>query len=262
MDDKNIESLMNKFKSISEQGWISGINSNMNSVGLTFEKLLNKNADSSIFPDYRDIEIKCTQRYSGFPISLFSLAFDGPALYEMNNLINKYGIFDEKYKNKKILMSFLKVGRKVLINNKYFFELCVDRNNEKLQINIYDINDKLIEEGPYITFKTLEERINLKLSNLAIVWASKKIVGEERYFRYYKICFYKLKSFNTFLTLLESNDIEIDLIGRVSRSGEEEGRQRNKNLVFLIPKENINLLFDELINYDKYLLKKRLRNKT
>ena len=42
------------------------------------------------FPDYYGIEIKCTTRFSNYPISLFSLAFDGTYLYQMNLLLQKY----------------------------------------------------------------------------------------------------------------------------------------------------------------------------
>ena len=77
--DKNFKSLIFKFKDINKNGYIKGINNNLiNSAGLTLENLLNKKADSLFLPDYRDIEIKCTQRFSRYPISLFSLSFDGP----------------------------------------------------------------------------------------------------------------------------------------------------------------------------------------
>lgn len=69
--------LIKKFKEIAEKRWIKGVNNSTNSVGLTFESLLSKNPDSMYFPDYHGIEIKCSQRFSRYPINLFSLAFDG-----------------------------------------------------------------------------------------------------------------------------------------------------------------------------------------
>lgn len=39
---------------------------------------------------------------------------------------------------------------------------------------------------------------------------------------------YELKSFETFLELLNKNIIKVEIVGRVSRSGSEKGRQRNK----------------------------------
>lgn len=97
MDEKK---LIKKFIEISKKRWIKGVNNTTNSVGLTFESLLNKESDSMYFPDYGSIEIKCSQRFSRYPISLFSLSFDGPRLYEMNRLVQTYGKKDIIYKDK------------------------------------------------------------------------------------------------------------------------------------------------------------------
>ena len=98
--NKSYEDLIENFKSISKKKWIKGINNFSNSVGLTFETLIHKKADSMFFPDYKGIEIKCTQRFSRYPINLFSSAFDGPSFYEMNRLLNTYGKVDTIYKNR------------------------------------------------------------------------------------------------------------------------------------------------------------------
>lgn len=61
---------------------------------------------------------------------------------------------------------------------------------------------------------------------------------------------YELKSFETFLELLHKNIIKVEIVGRVSRSGSEKGRQRNKNLAFKLPKENITYLFNKILILD------------
>ena len=76
--ENNCKELLEKFKNISKQRWIKGLNNYTNSAGLTFEALLNKKSDSMFFPDFKGIEIKATQRFSRYPITLFSKAFDGP----------------------------------------------------------------------------------------------------------------------------------------------------------------------------------------
>lgn len=242
--------LINEFKKIAGKRWITAINNTSNGVGLTFESLLNKQPDSMFFPDYYGIEIKCTTRFSRYPITLFSKSFDGPTFYEMNRIVNKYGTFDYKYKDMKILMSSLKTNELVHVNNQFYFELKINKENEKLYINIYDNSKVLIENLPYINFSTLKEYLELKLSNLAIVYASKKRIDNNIYYRYYKICIYKLKSFEKFIELIENNIIKVSIIGRISRSGSEEGRQRNKNILFQIPKENIDDLFNKVTLID------------
>ena len=63
---------------------------------------------------------------------------------------------------------------------------------------------------------------------------------------------YKLTSFGKFLELLQEDIVQVDIVGRVSRSGTEAGRQRNRNLVFRLGKQNITKLFDtiEICNKD------------
>lgn len=244
--------IIEKFKKIASKKWIKGINNSTNSVGLTFESLLGKNPDSFYFPDYKGIEIKCSQRYSRYPIKLFSLSFDGPNLYEMNRLLESYGISDEIYKERKQLQGQIKINEYERINNNYF-KLKIDKANQKIIISIYDLNKKLIEEKTYINFETIKSRLKIKLSNLAMIYASKKIIDKNLYFRYYLITIYKLKSFDIFLNLLEKDYIKVEIIGRVARSGVEKGRQRNKNLVFSLPKEQLDLLFEKQIEYNNDL---------
>ena len=246
MKKKYYEKVLENFITISKKNWIKGINNTTNSVGLTFEHELNKKADSLFLPDYNGIELKCSQRFSKFPISLFSLAFDGPSLFEMDRLLKAYG---KKAEDGYSLMGYLKVNEKVLINDN-FFELKVDRKTKKLYVKVYDLNFNLIEEGTYIYFSSLKKRVKIKLSKLAIIWASKKTIDNNLYFRYYKIVFYELKSFDMFLKLIEEQKINIDLVGRISKSGIKKGKQRNKNFVFQIPKAYVDELFTEIYQYD------------
>lgn len=79
---------------------------------------------------------------------------------------------------------------------------------------------------------------------------AKKRIENDNYYRYYKMIIYELKSFETFLKLLNNNIIKVEIVGRVSRSGSEKGRQRNKNLVFKLLKENITYLFNKILILD------------
>ena len=252
--EENYNNLIKKFKEIADKKWIKGVNNSTNSVGLTFELMLSKNPDSMYFPDYNGIEIKCSQRFSRYPINLFSLAFDGPNLYEMNRILLKYGKQDVIYKEGKQLQGEIYVNTYKRINNNYF-KLKIDKENRKIILSIYDLNYELIEEKAYIDFETMKIRLELKLSNVAIVYASKKVTEQNNFFRYYQITIYKLKSFETFLKLLENDYIKVAIVGRVSRSGIEKGRQRNKNIVFQIAKEYMDLLFTKQKTYNSDLNK-------
>lgn len=234
--DKKYDRLINKFLLIGDKKWHESDCSDTGGVGKTFEKLLEKKADSMFFPDYYGTEIKCTTRFSNYPISLFTKSFDGPLLYEMNRILEKYGKDDYKYIGRKFLNVDLKVNDKILVNNKYFFELKLDYEQEKLRLFVYDINNNLLDNDVYIDFNSLKTYLTTKLTSLAVIYASKKKANEKDYFRYYKMTIYELISANVFINLIEQNKIIISLVGRISRSGTEEGRKRNKGLIFKIPK--------------------------
>lgn len=51
-------------------------------------------------------------------------------------------------------------------------------------------------------FSTLRKHLELKLTNLAIVYASKKEIDNKINYRYYKMCIYKLISFEKFIELI------------------------------------------------------------
>lgn len=248
--EENINELFKIFKKISKSKWIRGINNYTNSAGLTFEALLDKKADSMFFPDYKGIEVKCTQRFSRYPITLFSKAFDGPSLYQMNEILKKYGKNDYIYKDKKTLTANLSCNKQTLVNGKYYFKLEISNKEEKIYLVVYDIFNNLIEKEAFISFESLKNRLELKSSTIALVFASKKNIDGIPYFRYYKMIVYKLYSFEKFIELLKQDIIIVDIVGRISRSGTEKGRQRNKNLVFKISKDNIHKLFKIIESYD------------
>mgnify|MGYP000867068560 FL=1 len=92
------------------------------------------------FPDYNGVELKTTTRFSRYNINLFSLTFDGPSLFESNYMLETYGKIDNLLPQKKTLYANLKLNQKVLVNEKYYFELKIDYEDEKIFIKIYDIN--------------------------------------------------------------------------------------------------------------------------
>lgn len=148
-------------------------------------------------------------------------------------------------------MATLGCDEKVLVNDEYYFKLAISILAQKLYIEVYNKEGNLIEKDAFINFDTLKQRLELKLSILAVVCASKRILNNILHFRYYKRGIYKLISFEKFIELLKQDLIRVDIVGMVSRSGSETGRQRNKNLVFRIKKKNIIQLFEVVEIYDK-----------
>ena len=123
------ENLIKEFHRIKDKGWIKSISKSTGSIGITFENELNRKQNSSILPDYYDIEIKCYSKYTIYPITLFSTSFDGPNQFELRRIVEKYGYVDKIYKDKKIIAAYLCCQHKYFLNKQYFFQL--ELNNEK-----------------------------------------------------------------------------------------------------------------------------------
>lgn len=249
--DEETKMLIEKFKKISKKGWIKNNNNSWGSVGLTFEKLLNKKADSLFFPDYLGIELKCTTINSKYPLFLFTISFDGPTFPEINRLVEKFGYPDKDYPDKKILFESIS-NNKNLYNHKYQFKFEINYNEDKLYLCVYD-KKILLEKESFVYLSSIKDHLLLKLNKLALIYSATKKTNNEKFFHYYKMEIYKLKNFDTFLKLLLEGIIEVDLISRISKSGNDAGRYRNKNLVFKISKNNIWKLFDRIYSYSSQI---------
>lgn len=250
--DNDFNELREKFKFIAKKKWIKSVAKGHGNIGLTFEKEIGKKIDTDYTPDYKSIEIKCTSRYSRYPISLFSVAFDGPTDKEIVRLNTLYGSYDKNFSDKKTLIRKIRCNELSYLENGYYLSL--ENENDKLYLRVYDKNKKLIEKRSFIYLETIKKHLLTKIKKLAIIKASKKQINNNEYFRYYKLNFYILKDYDTFLNLLKKGLIEISLISRINKSGLNAGRYCNKNLVFQIKKSNIERLFNEIYYYNYDLI--------
>ena len=91
----------------------------------------------------------------------------------------------------------------------------------------------------------------IKLKRVCVIYASKKMIDNDLYFRYYKIECYRLKKFNVFLDTLKNGQLKISLILRISRSEKQEGKQKNKNLVVAIKKGDLESIFEKVYSFEK-----------
>ena len=191
---------------------------------------------------------------------MFTIAFDGPTFPEINRLIELYGYPDKDFEDKKVLFTKLSLREMNIVNDHYKFKLELDKDEEKLYLKVFDINDNFIEMKSFVYLKSIYDHLMVKLNKLAIINAYKKKINDEDYFRYYKISIYEIISFDKFIQLLENGYIIVDLIARLNKSGVDKGRYRNKNLVFSIKKQNIEKLFNKIYEYNADTIKKDLSN--
>lgn len=247
--DKNMESLIRKFQIIANKGFIQGVNKSTGSIGHTFEKELMKNHDNKYLPDYHDIEIKCTSNLNVYPITLFSIAFDGPTFPEINRIVDKYGYYDKTFANQKVL--FANINNKIpsIVNKKYIFKLDIDYKDKRIYLCVYDIYNNLIERNSYINIDNLYNHINLKIKKIAIIYGNRINSNNNMYFKYNKICIYKLSNIEKFLKAVEEGILNAQLIVNTYKSGNRQGKLRNKNLSFQVDKNKIDIVFDKLYEY-------------
>ena len=242
--------IIEEFLKLNERGYVESISKEKNSCGLTLEHLLGKEPDSMFFPDYNGVELKTTTRFSRYNINLFSLTFDGPSLFESNYMLETYGKIDNLLPQKKTLYANLKLNQKILVNEKYYFELKIDYEDEKIFIKTYDINMNFIEDRCFIYFDTIKSRAQVKLDKLALIYASKKKTEDNLFYRYYKIKCLKYKGFEQFLKSLEDGTVKLDIMLRSVKNEDKVSKRGNKNMNFSLVKTRINRVFDNVFTYE------------
>lgn len=235
--------LKNEFKRIKAMGYVKATRGGPTGIGKTFEDLLGKKEDTMELPDFHGIEIKTRRGYSKSYTTLFNYTPKGEQIVT-KRLKDTYGHPDSVLKNFKVLNVSVQANCCTFVSNRFLFKLEVCKEEEKIYLVIYDKNFLLLEKKVYWEFHTLELKLKRKLNYLAVVkaWTTNKLGVE--YYKYYDINFYKLKTFDTFLKLVEDGTIRITLKLGIFRSGEKKGQLRDHGTSFEIQELDMEKLFD------------------
>ena len=239
-----VNELKKLFYEIKNMGWIESDTNNLGSVGLTFEKLLGIQTNELEIPDFGDIEIKTKTKYSDSYITLFCCTPTGPHFHEVERLKDLYGYPDSKLKECNVLNTSVYSKYKNKVGTKYYFELKVDKEKQKIFLSILNYKKELIEDIVYWDFDILEEKLYRKLKYLAFIKTDKLYKQKKRYFKYYCMKIYKLKDFETFIDLIENGIIRISLKIGVFRVGKKVGQIHDHGTSFCIEENNLNKLYD------------------
>ena len=240
---ENILELKRKFDLISKKGYIKGIYNHPNASGRTFEEELGLPINKECVPDYKGIEIKTRRTYSKSPITLFSAVPDGEDNLEINRITNTYGYPYKKDRRYKCLYANIYGNKLNFAGVKYQYKLDIDRKEKRIYLCVYDFNDYLIERKVYWSFALLKERLlhKLKVMTLVHVWPNK--IDGWNYFKYYKMDFYVLKSFNKFIKLIEAGKIILDLKVDIYLDERNYGKLYKHGCSFKISEEDLRELF-------------------
>ena len=244
-DLNEMADLKREFLKIKKMGAVKSLRSGTTGSGYTFETLLGKKEDQESKPDYKGIEIKCKYAFSETHLGLFTCApkRDGGQAY--NYIYENYSFEKLNFPDEKIFS--LKFFSKYTINKEGFeFKLFVDRESENLILKSY-FNNEFLEDVCYWSFESLKDKLYNKIQKLAIVdcYPYRRIDGV--YYKYTNIAFYKLKSFETFLELIQKDVICISTYLKPSVDSFGKPIIDCHGFHFQIRKENIDKLFNRII---------------
>lgn len=186
--------------------WIESVNKGNGSCGLTLEKILNIQKNNFEVPDYCGIELKTKYSKKESKITLFHATPDS-YLFEIKRLVNTYGYINpnENFKRFAIKLNTKRIKRM----GEYIFTIKVNKIKKSIILKIYNTNFDLIDENISWSFDLLKSKLERKLSYLAFFHADRYYELQKVYFKYKDVCFFKLKSFDDFIDLINKGYIDI-----------------------------------------------------
>ena len=241
-----IYNLKKEFERIKNMGWIEEKRKCKGAAGYTFETLLKKEEDDLPIPDYDEIEIKTINKNAKTNLHLFNLTPDGDYLFPIKRLLEELGMRDKD--NDEAMFFYrsfnAKNDTKIVYGRKG--KLIVNYEKQKIELSIVNSQLENINIGVSWSFDYIKERLNLKLTNLAIIKVSSCIIVGKGYYHYDSINFYKIRDFDTFIDLIEKGVIEITFKIGVHKSGKKKGRTYDHGTDFSIDINDIELLYEKI----------------
>lgn len=234
-----------KFEKIKKMGWIMGNSKNSGTIGLLFESLIGKEHENFEYPDFYGIEIKVKGKSPERSVTLFHSAPDS-FFMEVYRLWETYGYPDKEFSKYHVFQVRVSTRYKVKLPNGYKLQLYVNKALRIVELIIYDKHNRLIDDKSSWTFDLLEEKLKRKLSYLAYVEADSRYLFGQKYYRYNKITYYKLKPFDVFLSLLQRGKITIVFNVGIHKDKNRLGQKYDHGTAFSIDKDNLSCLFDEI----------------
>ena len=244
MIEENIIRLKQKFNEIKKLGYVKTVRNGSTGVGATFESLLGKEEESFEIPDYYGIEIKTKRAYSKSYISLFNAVPTGSSFHETKRLRDNYGYPSKRDKKLKALYAEIFCNRATKVGLWYYFELKIDKIKERLVLVVYDYKKEIVDESTYWELDILKEKLERKLQVLALIKAWTNHINGIEYFKYYKMNYYILKDYNSFVHALDEGKIRI--VFKIDSHIEDSkyGMTDEHGVGFTIREEDLLYIFD------------------
>lgn len=245
MINYNLNELKKKSDKIIKQGWFECKSSNKGEVGLLFERLLGLSNHNLYIPDYKNIEIKTKIINSKQRLTLFNATPDNN-IFEIKRIHKCYGYPDSTHQDLKIFNIAFYSDYKSYVNEKIYGKLYVDRENERVSLCFFDTKNNLIDNETSWSFKLLEERMNLKLKYLFIMYTKGRKYKNKTYCRYLYYKFFCYRGFKYFLKAIEKGRIRISFSICIYKKGPRYGKIYDHGTSFDIDLNYISEVFNQL----------------
>lgn len=243
--NNNILELKRRIDNIKKKGWLPCQTKNYGAIGIKIEQLLNINTNNFEIPDYNGIEIKTKKSILTTTITLFSASPDS-YLYEIKRLHSLYAYPYKNNPNFKVLNKTIIQGRLTYIYNGIYFTLKVDKQNERVLLIVLNSELIIIDSNTHWSFSLLKEKLERKLKYLCYIHADTFYSNSQLYAKYKNDNYYRLKSFDKFIELIENGKISITFRIGVFNTGTKKGQIHDHGTVFSIEEKNIEKLFDKI----------------
>ena len=242
--NNNFIKLYEEIKKIKKLGWIPCSHKNYGSAGLKLEKLLGINIGNFELPDYYGIELKTKKSIKEENITLFCATPD-KYLFEIKRLYNLYSYPENQNSEYKILSKRIMQGKLCYVSNNTYFTLKVDKNKKKLFLLIYDNKYNQIDES-YWSFDILKEKLERKITYLCYTKVKTQYSLNQLYVKYVDDQYFKLKSFNCFIDLIEQGIINVTIRVGTFKSGKRIGQIHDHGTGFCISEKDLEKLFTKI----------------
>ena len=221
-----------EFTRIKDMGPIKIINKDEDSISSVFKKELMED-------NFNNLEIKCLLGFTKANLTLFNYS---PKRYKESAtkyILDNYGY----YNSHNVKVFFLRVSNddKVVVND-YKFKLKVDYYNTNITLQVFR-QDLFVENICVWEFKELEKKLKTKYSTLAIIYGYPYYRNKIKYYKYMYMNIYKLRSFYTFLKLIEEGKIYIKFNLKEVINEKHEKTILNHGVMFKIRKPYLSKLF-------------------
>lgn len=244
IDNKKI---INEFNRIKSLGYIvsNRPKSNDGAIGNTFEDHLGVKENNKKDPDFEGFEIKSQREFTGSKVSLFTKSPTNPKKANAY-LKDTFGRGDSMFPELKSLHASMFGDRWNSVYDTYKMKLLVDRNQEKVTLQIKNIAGITLSDHVYWSFDNLKKAMS-KMSSLFVVIADTKIIDSQEYFHYNSAVVYHNLIFENFLDLLENGHVMFDIRIGVYKSGKKIGKPHDHGSGFRLVRSKVSQLYEKFI---------------